>query len=310
MRSHLKALSSASLPHCFYGGCCSSAGCEQQKANRLSGKCDLLQAQPCQLWGTEVWPRRCLTSPAASGPNSQLHNTAYPEQCHLLNNRPKTKRKHISEEFAPTVWPHIWNSFDPDAKACMCGILKEKWQIKTSGTTRQITAWRVAFCKCYKKQNKNKTPPEQTSGTSQTQKIPICTSEHQFHDKCLIHGGAWKMLATDTRQLTNTVKKESGSEAQPAVGCQDSLARCYQWWKKVWGFMNTDDAPLTGIAKNNKKNITHRLPCAISEERASLEDPDNKTTFSPHFIVDIGHDDRDILYCCHGFPLAGGLFYL
>lgn len=115
----------------------------------LSVKCDLLQAQPCQLWGTEVWPRRCLTSPAASGPNSQLHNTAYPEQCHLLNNRPKTKRKHISVQFVPTVWPHIWNSFDPDAQQRHSYVehLREPRQIKTSKTTRQTSVCREAFCK-------------------------------------------------------------------------------------------------------------------------------------------------------------------
>lgn len=84
--------------------------CRMWAAKRRTGlsvKCDVLQAQPCQLWGTEVWPQRCLASPVASGPDSQLHNTAYPEQCHLLNNRPKTKRKHISEQFVPTVRPHI-----------------------------------------------------------------------------------------------------------------------------------------------------------------------------------------------------------
>ena len=58
----------------------------------LSVEGDLLQAQPCQLWGTEVWPLRCLTSPVASGPASQLHNTAYLEQWHVLNKRPKADR--------------------------------------------------------------------------------------------------------------------------------------------------------------------------------------------------------------------------
>lgn len=56
----------------------------------LSVEGDLLQARPCQLWGTEVWPLRCLTSPVASRPASQLQYTAYLE--HALNIRPTVDR--------------------------------------------------------------------------------------------------------------------------------------------------------------------------------------------------------------------------
>lgn len=52
--------------------------------------------------------------------------------------------------------------------------------------------------------------------------------------------------------------------------------------------------PLTGILSTVEKKpkiITHRLPCAISQNRASIEDPDNETAFSPHLILEIGHYD-------------------
>lgn len=78
----------------FRGHCSCSTGREAVKA-RLSVEGDLLRARPCQLWGTEVWPLRCLTSSAASGPASQLQYTAYLEQRHVLNNRPKTKIKNL-----------------------------------------------------------------------------------------------------------------------------------------------------------------------------------------------------------------------
>lgn len=55
--------------------------------------------------------------------------------------------------------------------------------------------------------------------------------------------------------------------------------------------------PLTGIVSTVKKNITHHLPCAISQNRASLEHRDNETTFSPQLILEIDHCDREILYC-------------
>lgn len=64
--------------------------------------------------------------------------------------------------------------------------------------------------------------------------------------------------------------------------------------------MNMNGVPLNGGStvkhckkkiKRKKKNITHCLPHAISQKRASLEHPDNETAFSPHFIVDIGHYD-------------------